>query len=60
MSVRQFIYYWLRCGICNHPYRVPLEIRKDHESWCIPNCPECGNVTHQMLTVPRQDDVAPV
>ena len=53
MTVRQFFRYYLSCGVCQTDYEVRVEIGGKTER---PLCPECGNVSLQLLRAPQEDD----
>ena len=49
MTVRQFLRYYLSCGICRKDYEVRVEFGSTKR----PVCPECGNVSLQLLRTPK-------
>jgi transposase-like protein len=51
VSVRQFFRYYLSCGVCQQDYEIRVEVGKTQR----PVCPECGNVSLQLLQPPRQE-----
>ena len=50
MTVRQFLRYYLSCGVCQQDYELRVEIGKPDT--VRPLCPECGNVSLQLLRAP--------
>ena len=50
MSVRKFFRYYLSCGVCRKDYEIRVELGGETKR---PVCPECGNVSLQLLRAPK-------
>jgi rRNA maturation endonuclease Nob1 len=50
VTVRKFFRYYLSCGVCRKDYEIRVEVGGKTER---PVCPECGNVSLQLLRTPK-------